>query len=88
MSNFKLLDNEFLTLKEDKSYASPISSIFYEYYENIEEVKKQLKQDADQIQCIVSNNLIEGSICFGKTQQPELWDYADNVDTLEFLLRI
>ena len=33
MSNFKLLDNEFLTLKEDKSYASPISSVFYEYYE-------------------------------------------------------
>jgi len=88
MSNFKLLDNEFLTLKEDTSYASPISSVFYEYYETIEEVKKQLKQDVDQIQCIVSNGLIEDSIPFGKTQQPELWDYADNVDTLEFLLQI
>lgn len=88
MSNFKLLDNEFLTLKEDTSYASPISSVFYEYYDTIEEVKKQFKQDVDQIQCIVSNGLIEDSIPFGKTQQPELWDYADNVDTLEFLLQI
>lgn len=88
MSNFKLLDNEFLTLKEDTSYASPIASVFYEFYESIEEVKKQLKQDVDQIQCIVSKDLIEGSIPFGKTQQPELWDYADNVDTLEFLLQI
>ncbi len=88
MSNFKLLDNEFLTLKEDTSYASPISSVFYEYYETIEEVKKQFKRDVDQIQCIVSNGLIEDSIPFGKTQQPELWDYADNVDTLEFLLQI
>jgi hypothetical protein len=28
MSNFKLLDNGFLTIKEDKSHASPISSVF------------------------------------------------------------
>ena len=88
MSNFKLLDNEFLTLKEDPSYASPISSVFYEFYENIEDLKKQLANDAEQIQCIVSKNEVENSIPFGKTQQPELWDYADNVDTLQFLLEI
>jgi hypothetical protein len=85
MSNFKLLDNEFLTLKEDKSYASPISSIFYEHYDSFEDIKNQLENDNEQIQCIVSKNLIRNSIPFGKTQQPELWDYADNVDTLEFL---
>ena len=88
MSNFKLLDNEFLTLKEDASYASPISSVFYERYENIEDIKKQLENDAEQIQCVVSNGVIENSIPFGKTQQPALWDYADNVDTIEFLLKI
>ncbi len=88
MSNFKLLDNEFLTLKEDSSYASPISSVFYEYYDSIDAIKKQLENDAEQIQCIVSKNLIEKSIPFGKTQQPELWDYADNVDTIAFLLQI
>jgi hypothetical protein len=88
MSNFKLLDNEFLTLKEDSSYASPISSVFYEYYDNLDTLKKQLKNDADQIQCVVSNNLIEHSIPFGKTQKPELWDYADNINTIEFLLEI
>lgn len=88
MSNFKLLDNEFLTLKEDISYASPISSVFYERYENIEDIKKQLEKDAGQIQCVVSNGVIENSIPFGKTQQPELWDYADNVDTLLFLNKL
>lgn len=85
MSNFKLLDNEFLTLKEDPSYASPISSAFYEYYEDITDLQKRLTDDAEQIQCIVSNNLIKNSIPFGQTQQPKLWDYADNVDTLVFL---
>ena len=88
MSNFKLLDNEFLTLKEDSSYASPISSIFFEYYDKIEEIKKKLVNDAEQIQCVVSSCYIENSIPFGQTQQPLLWDYADNLDTIEFLLSI
>jgi hypothetical protein len=86
MSNFKLLDNGFLTIKEDPSYASPISSVFYEFYENIEELQARLKADSEQIQCIVSNDLIENSIPFGQTQNPQLWDYADNVDTITFLL--
>ena len=86
MSNFKLLDNGFLTLKEDSSYASPISSVFYEFYENIEELQSRLTTDSEQIQCIVSNDLIKNSIPFGETQNPQLWDYADNVDTITFLL--
>ncbi|WP_035648676.1 acyl-CoA reductase [Flavobacterium sp. ASV13] len=86
MSNFKLLDNGFLTIKEDSSYASPISSVFYEFYENIEDLQSRLETDSEQIQCIVSNDLIENSITFGETQKPQLWDYADNVDTITFLL--
>ena len=85
MSNFKLLDNGFLTLKEDSSYSSPISSVFYEFYEDLEILKNRLKNEDDQIQCIVSNHLIDYSIAFGQTQKPKLWDYADNVDTLKFL---
>lgn len=86
MSNFKLLDNGFLTIKEDSSHASPISSVFYEYYEELDELEKRLELEAENIQCIVSNNLIKNSIAFGQTQQPKLWDYADNVDTISFLL--
>ncbi len=86
MSNFKLLDNGFLTIKEDKSHASPISSVFYEFYEDINELKTRLQSENEQIQCIVSDNLIEGSIDFGQTQKPKLWNYADNIDTISFLL--
>ncbi len=42
MSNFKLLDNEFLTIKEDPGYASPISSVFYEFYDNLDVLKHKL----------------------------------------------
>lgn len=85
MSNFKLLDNEFLTIKEDSGYASPISSVFYEFYDDLAAVKSKLECDREQIQCIVSKGLIENSVPFGQTQKPALWDYADNVDTIRFL---
>jgi hypothetical protein len=85
MSNFKLLDNGFLTIKEDASYSSPISSVFYEFYDDLETLKSKLALENEQIQCIVSNDLVPNSISFGKTQRPALWDYADDVDTLAFL---
>jgi len=88
MSNFKLLDNGFLTIKEDSSYSSPISSVFYEFYDNLEDLKTRLENEKEQIQCIVSKGFLENSIPFGKTQKPELWDYADNVDTIAFLSSI
>lgn len=88
MSNFKLLDNGFLTIKEDTSHASPISSVFYEYYEDLENLQNRLESESENIQCIVGDNNIKNSVPFGQTQSPKLWDYADNVDTISFLLTI
>ena len=88
MSNFKLLDNGFLTIKEDNSYSSPISSLFYEYYTNTDNLKAKLEDEKDQIQCIVGNISGENTVAFGQTQKPRLWDYADNVDTIAFLSKI
>lgn len=85
MSNFLILDNEFLVLKEDSSYSSPIASVFYEHYSNLDEIKTKIHQDNELIQCVVSNNLIPNSVNFGQTQLPKLSDYADNVDTIAFL---
>lgn len=88
MSNMPLLDNEFLILKEESSYGSPIATLFYEKYDTLSTVKERLLIDQDQIQCIVSNGCIPGSIPFGTTQKPALWDYADHIDTLKFLIDI
>ncbi len=88
MSEFKLLDNGFLILKEDKSFGSPIASLFYETYSNEKELQKILENNSDNIQCIVKKDSNKNEVSFGKTQKPELWDYADNIDTLEFLSKI
>lgn len=88
MSNFKILDNGFLTIKEDTGYASPISSVFYEYYNDKGALQKRLKDDSENLQCIVSQLDIPNKIGFGEAQHPRLWDYADNVDTISFLIKI
>ena len=88
MSLFDLLENGFLMIKEDESYASPIATIFYEYYDNEIDLKIKLHQDREKIQCIVSKNFIENEVAFGQTQHPKLTDFADGVNTLEFLSKI
>ncbi|WP_010134145.1 acyl-CoA reductase [Ochrovirga pacifica] len=88
MSLFKIQENGFLMVKEDSSYASPIATLFYETYTNLEDLKSKLKEDKHQIQCISSELFIEDSVKLGTTQSPKLWNYADNIDTIEFLLKL
>ena len=86
MSSVKLLDNGFLLLKEDKQFSSPIGTLFYEKYTSIKELEITLKERHEEIQCTVGNEDF-AEVKFGQTQNPKLSDYADGVDTLEFLIQ-
>ena len=88
MSRFDLLENGFVMLKEDASYASPIATLFYEFYDNKDSLKNKLETDADLIQCIVGKGNDLNYVPFGQTQKPQLNDYADGVDTFEFLVNL
>jgi len=89
--------NGFLFLVESKSLSSPISVLNYSYY-NPDELSDNFLEIRDQVQCLVGSEkeMIHSEISpkafgfpitpFGKAQFPELWDYADQVDTLKFLL--
>lgn len=80
------LDSGFFMMKESQELVSPISVVFYEYYSSEAELSLKLSALQEKIQCIVSEDgWYEGSLPFGTAQSPELWDYADGVDTLEFL---
>lgn len=83
------LENNFAILKEHKAIGSPVGVIHYEFYEDLNLVKKELEDQQEKIQCIVSSdNVSVHSVAFGQTQKPALDDYADGVDTLEFLLNL
>ena len=87
MSEFDILENGFLMLKEDINYSSPIATLFYENYQNLDVLRENLKTDKEKIQCIVANGFVENEVKFGETQNPKLWDYADGIDTVDFLLK-
>ena len=77
-------DAETVLLREESAISSPIGMLHYEYYTSLDQLKKKLSGQDDQIQCTVGSPQ-HGFIPFGQSQYPELWDYADHVDTLRFL---
>jgi hypothetical protein len=80
LNNQYYMTNGSIILVENESPFSPISQLHYEYYSNEDDVREKLKNDQN-IQCIVSKNDID----FGGAQRPDVCDYADGVDTMEFL---
>ena len=85
LNKIELVENGFLLLKEDEGLHSPVGVLFYSYYDQLEDVWDILKENEDQIQCKVGTVAGQDLVPFGKAQLPELVDYADGVDTIEFL---
>jgi thymidylate synthase ThyX len=88
MKGEKIIDTGFVIIKESYEIGSPISTLFYERYNDIRELNKQLKQKQNKIQCIISNNIVENSTKFGSSQSPSIGDYADKINTMDFLLKL
>jgi hypothetical protein len=79
-----MLENGFVLLKEDQNFSSPIATVFYEFYDSQEELQEHLEQNKDRIQCVVGGEA-SPYINFGLAQKPSLEDYADGIDTINFL---
>lgn len=81
------LDNGFLLVKESDQLVSPIAVVYYEVFSDNNDLGRKLQAINDKIQCVVSRNgWYPGSVAFGQAQCPILSDYADHVDTLQFLI--
>lgn len=82
-----VIDTGCLLLKEDPALNSRISVLNYEYYSRLDDVLKTLENSSDSVQSIISANTVScPTILPGTAQNPALWDYADDIDTLDFLL--
>lgn len=81
MNRIPFLDNNFCMLKEDEGLVSPLSVFFVQRYADMEEVAAFLEQHKESIQTVVGHDFIP----LGKAQEPAIDDYADGVNTLEWL---
>jgi hypothetical protein len=78
------LDNGFILLQGNEKLVSPISVLYYEKYTNESDLRNKLQLNTEKLQCIVGKEN-PATISFGQTQFPQVWDYADQIDTLKFL---
>jgi len=88
MGEKKITENGFLILKKDKNLGSPIACLFYDTYNSIKEIEKYIDNNSEYLQCIVGNFKLSNSIPLGSSQKPKIYDYADKIDTLNFLLKM
>ena len=86
MNNEVFTDCDYFLMSQSKEINPPISVIYYDYYDDLSQVCDLIKEKRNQIQCIVTNLQINNSIRFGEAQDPKLDQYADNSDTINFLL--
>ena len=78
------LDNGFALFRESEELVSPISVIYYQFYNSETHLKSLLSSMSEKIQCIAGKHQL-ATVEFGSTQSPEVDDFADGIDTLKFL---
>jgi len=86
MNNEVFTDCDYFLMSQSKEINPPISVIYYDYYDDLSQVCDLIKEKRNQIQCIVTNLQMNNSVRFGEAQDPKLDQYADNSDTINFLL--
>ena len=93
MNQINFLEFGPLIFLEKEPSASALSTIHYQYYESMDEVLVSLEAEQDELQCVLGSpsNFQKSSIQvqpLGSSQKPALNAYADNVDTVNFLLSL
>jgi len=79
------IDAGFVLFKERNTLHAPVGMVNYTFYDDIKDVQEYLNEHRDEIQCVVSEKTKIEGLPFGTAQKPNLWDYADGVDTLKWL---
>ncbi len=84
MNKFNLLDNNFLLLRETEDLHSPLAMVHHHVYKSKADIEAYLKLHEDSIQAIIGHDYLP----FGSAQSPAWNDYADGVDTMEWLTNL
>ena len=94
MDGVVFTDNGFIMVTRKDSISSPIAVLHFEEYSDIAQLTELLAKEKENIQCIVVKESLGKRLGaldipiveLGQTQSPKLWDYADGVDVIKFLI--
>ena len=80
-------DNGFVVLRESSELRVPVGCIYFEYYDNLDEVVNKIDEMKLNIQQIVSTiPVFEKVVKPGTAHDYPLWDYVDHKDSMKYLL--
>lgn len=87
MNKMPFLMGGSILLLENPTYASRIACLHYSHYDDQASLVDELQHDSEKIQCVVAGPELEwsGKVDFGQTQNPQLDQFADDIDTMKFL---
>jgi hypothetical protein len=88
MNNLAFVDLDNLLMIENGELASGVSVVNYTYYENESEVAEYIEKNRENIQIVIGDNPSLCSIALGDGQNPQIKDFADGVDTMQWLAAI
>lgn len=83
MNDRKYMSNDCIVMVEENSLFSPVSQLYYSFYSDEKQLMDGLKK-SNVIQCVIGKE----HVAFGDSQNTGLFDYADGVDTMQFLLTL
>lgn len=84
LNHESFLENHFIILKESTNLHAPVANVFYEYYSDEQTIYRYIQTHKNDIQTIVSKNHTP----FGKSQFPNIDDWADGIHTKNFLIEL
>lgn len=87
LNKTQFIDFGHLLLIENEAVFSPMGCLYYEYYQDLNICIEEIEQHKE-LQLISSDVSFENSISLGETQSPRLDQYADQIDTIEFLTQL
>jgi hypothetical protein len=76
-----VLENGFVLFKKSRDIYSPLAVVNYDFYQNERDVQKFVAENTSKIQALVGKSYLS----FGEAQRPLIDDYADGINTLDFL---
>ena len=83
------IDAGYTLFARDVSVVSPLGVIHYQEFKDLDQLDDLISIQQDKIQCIASaEQWYQNSLDFGTLQEPDLWDYSDNLDTMKFLCNL
>jgi hypothetical protein len=93
INKMPFMDCGGLIVEHTDKLFSAVSVLNVGYYTNQAQVAEYVTHNRDDIQCVVGRSLDmedfrDVGVPFGKAQSPALSDYADNIDTVKFLMEL